>query len=91
MYLDVKRPRVEGEDRTEETWVCDLGCGEGGVTLARPDQAQATRVSSRQDMVKESQTIQLYKQNLEENFEPYETNLAKYHNCGVANFGIIML
>ena len=88
MYPDVETPRVEGESRTEGTWTRDLGRREAEATSARPDEqkrigsspGRSDRVSSRRDMAKYSlkrkgckQTTQLYKQNPENNFEPFET------------------
>ena len=45
VYPDVKRPRVEGQSRTEGTWSRDLGMTK---------RAEATRVSTRRGVAKDS-------------------------------------
>ena len=71
VYPDVKWSRVGGEGTMKETW---------GRVLSTARRAEATRVSTRRDVAKDSverkgcqQTTQLYKQNSLDNFEPYET------------------
>ena len=73
VYLDVERPRVEGEGRMEGTWAWRE------VKVNKVSMEQKRLGSPRGEMWLNttrkgcSQTTQFYKQNPEDNFEPYET------------------
>ena len=53
VYPDVERPRIEGESRTEGTWARNLGT-EWGRSKQDLHGTEATRVSTRRDVAKDS-------------------------------------
>ena len=71
MYTDVEMPKVEGESKMEGTRACKLGT----VRKGRRDQdLHEVRRGYWQLGYKDClETTQLYKQNPEDNVEPYET------------------